>query len=68
MAFLLPPLNLNLNSSSEARASSGGSNGFDASGWTVSTGSSSAGAAMPWYVLAGAALLALVAIKKMGSR
>lgn len=53
-------------SGSDAAARQGNvSLGFDNSGWTTSTGSSRAGAAVPWYVWAGAAALALLAIRKM---
>lgn len=39
--------------------------GFDNSGWTTATGGSKAGSGVPWYVLAGLAVLAILALKKI---
>lgn len=39
--------------------------GFDNSGMTTATGGSKAGSVVPWYVIAGIAVLSLLALKKL---
>lgn len=58
------------NGAEQASSRADSSGYFDNSGWVVNMGGGSVGGlgALPWYVWAGAAILALAWIKKRGGR